>query len=226
MQLQVHPLSKRIIEFEYGSSRIRLTARLPFFPLLLSDHIKSTEKLSAYILLEGDETLLNQITEDAGHALYRQHMHELVQWMDKHVAMGESALGSLNRYYKLIDLDIDELAPETVYKHWQRWKLKKNRENYLPKPKNLSYKRQVISKSDVFPIAAEFINDHPHLFYNRSDVVDRNMLRKAFMYLLHKHAAMTHSEIATEFGVTRQNVSLHIADFTAILKHSGATVLA
>lgn len=220
VRLQVHPLSKRIISFEFGSIRIRVTPRLPFLPLLIADHIKSSEPLNDFIELYGDEALLSKITEGAGHALYRQHMHELVQWMDKHIALGESALGSLNRYYELIGLDIDELAPETVYKTWQRWKVKKSKENYLPNPEKLSYKKQVVKKTEVFSIVAEFVNENSHLFYTRSNQVDQGMLKKAIMFMLNEHAALTHAQIAKQFDTSRQNVSLHIADFRAIVKHT------
>lgn len=220
MLLQVHKLTRLTIIADFGSDHIRVDASSPLVPwLVIKPHTRKAQ-LTEYITLSGPPDLLSTIREDAGFNLYRAHMYQLVQWIDRHVVLEEQAWTWMMHYYRAIGLDIDDLAPETTYKQYQRHTVRKNSKKYLYNQENDVLKNTSPLRGalpEVMESTSRLISSLPELFYNRAGSPDASMIRKAIMYGMHHMHDWCQADIASAFGMTQQAVSEHIRSFKAIL---------
>jgi len=223
MLVSCHPLTRRTLIAEYQTDIIRIDRKSPMVPMMLSRPLITKTPLRATIEIMADRQVEDAFHPHAGHNLYEYHMDKLVQYICRRVDMGHQAWTSMEEYYQAIQLDIDELAPETVYKRWQRFcwdrdEAKKANDLLTKHPPPVLNKLKAFRAGlpECMAIASALIASDPDRYMTTAGQPDRGMLKKAAMYIMTQQRWRL-EQIATHFGETIPNVSYHVTTFKAMI---------
>ncbi len=140
LSLPVHPLSKRILEAEYGPDLpLRIRANDILFSMLThtqlrdrSSLVRTADLLTAETQFELDDALARHIERrcyQAGRHLFRWHKDLICRYVDTCLRRGMTARGALVEFYDLHQVTEDDFSLESAWKMWQRHNRESNRKN-------------------------------------------------------------------------------------------------
>lgn len=219
-----HPLTRQTLLSEYRCHIIYADRKSPLIPIITSPPLITKAKLSASIDIRAEDSLEAAFHPRAGYNLYEYHMDKLVQYICRRDDMGDHAWTAMEDYAHAIGLDIDDLAPETIYKRWQRFcwqrdesikRVNSLKNHTIPVLKNL--KRSGTTLQECIEEASLLIASSPDTFMSPHGQPDKYMLKKATMYIM-KTRRWRLEQIATQFGETIPNVSVHISSFRRMIQ--------
>jgi hypothetical protein len=133
--IPVHPLSARVLAYEYGSGSIVMNNHDPLFTFITCSPLRTrisrgSDLLDSQVIFHVNDELalhLQQYDWQVGAALLRMHKRELCQFAAAAVALGHKggAKDALYLWLNMRGITEDEYSLETAYKLWQRfgWKL-------------------------------------------------------------------------------------------------------
>jgi hypothetical protein len=210
VHIPVHRHTLRVITRLQGAPHLIIDQASPLLPLLITRPCIRKVPLRDTIAISGPSQIVLAIREDAGHALYRHHMTQLLDWITLHVSMGQQGWTAMMDYYRAVGLDIDDLDPGSVYRQWYRLAQRKKSTSglYNPAsdvPKNITPLSGTLSA--VMMTTAELIERHPDAFYLRSGLPDPQRIRQAMLYAMAVVHGWSQIDIADRFEITQPAVS-------------------
>jgi len=127
----VHPMSKRILEAEYGAQPIRigrsdlLFAYLCFTPVRdRVNYNRAIRILSQNISIEVNDQLGYHLSKQAhliGLTLFKIHKDQMCRRAAAAVQLGQAARPALLAWLEMYGIEEDEYGLDTAYKTWQRF---------------------------------------------------------------------------------------------------------
>lgn len=221
MKLLVHPLTYRTFIAEFGAPDIYIPSNSVLIPIMTSAPVRSKAPLTLSVSVHASPALLREIHPQAGYNLYESHIDKAIQYINRRVSIDGNAWGAMMEYYSAIGLDIDELAPETLYKRYQRFNWAKNNKKYLQNPDKTVLHIATPEKAhieDFRETVALLISQDPAKYHTQAGDPDFFMIKKATMYVMSVYHLWRIIDIADHFDETHQNVSKHIHTFRDMLK--------
>jgi len=135
IEIKVHPMSKRILEAEYGAQPLSISRHDILFSYLcfrpmddrMSYH-RARLFLTSRILIDVNDKLAYHIARDLdriGLTLFKLHKDLMCRHAAAAVQNGQVARKAILAWLEMHGIEEDEFGLETAYKKWQRfqWKL-------------------------------------------------------------------------------------------------------
>jgi hypothetical protein len=137
--LPVHPVSRKIILTEYGAEPLNVDSQDVLWGMLQHNRFlkrrnrrTSADELTAILHISVDKELVAPLLQNAisvGIFLYKYHRNEMCRYTWSQNRLGAHARQSILEFFHTYDINEDDLALESAYKVWQRWKWKKCTDN-------------------------------------------------------------------------------------------------
>lgn len=214
--IPVAPLSRKIILTEHGGQEpVRLGKRD-----LLHEQLRYKQPEDAYLERQ-QEALTSAITfqvnrnlyehlsprrSKTGYHLYKLHKEQLFRFVHAQVNAKEKALYAIRTFYQIYQITEDDLAEETAYRLWKKWKTRICF-SVIPPPQGGPH----ISRDCVVKLTTEQAEGLGERFallapYELHFRLPSRFNKHFFYYFLYEFTDLTIMEVAERVGVSHNGI--------------------